>query len=156
MNHQSNLAAKVAARNNVHARLRGNAQGLFAAIRPFVGKKIKTTNGDFTQAFRNAVNSFVSGADFWLSSTYSLARVFKVSENGPRSSFYAEATLYIGEIDGQTLANVAYAEKFDGEAFRIDYNVEAVLKAREEVRAAREALNVAERGLAHFGEHDNG
>lgn len=157
MNHSSNLSAKVAARNSVNARMREKAQAFFAAARPFVGKKVKTVNGDFTQAFRDALAPLTGerNGDFWLSSSYSLARVFKACENGPRSSHYAEATLYIGEIDGQTLASVHYAETFNAENYRTDYTPEAIAQAREEVKAARAVLQRAESALAGFGEHDN-
>lgn len=157
MTHQTALAAKVAARNNVNARLRALAQSFFNVCRPFVGKKIKTTSGEFTQAFRAALAPLTGepNGEFWQSSTYSLARTFKVSEQGPRTCHYAEAVLYIGDIDGQTLASVQYADKFNPDAFRVDFTEIEVTEARRQVKAAREALQKAESKLSYFGEHDN-
>ena len=157
MTHATNLQAKVAARNLAHVRLRSDAQALFAICRSFVGTKIRKVNGEWTQAFRDAVAPYLKQGtgDHWLSSNYSLARVFKTCEQGPRSCYYAEATLYIGEIEGQTLVNVKYADTFNAETFRTDFTAEAVTAARAEVRRARSELQVAESALANFGEHDN-
>ncbi len=157
MTHTTGLAAKVAARNLAHVRLRSDAQALFAICRSFVGRKIRKVNGELTQAFREALAPYLKEGtgDHWLSSTYSLARVFKTCEQGPRTCYYATATLYIGEMDGQTLKSVEYGDKFDASQFRTDYTAEAVSELRAEVKRIRNELTTKESALSHFGEHDN-
>ncbi len=157
MTHATGLQAKVAARNLVHTRLRADAYALFIICRSFVGQKIRKVNGEWMQAFRDAVAPYLQNGtgDHWLLSNYSLARVFKACEQGPRTCYYAEATLYIGEIDGQTLVNVKYADTFNADTFRIDFTEIEVSEVRRQVKVAREALQKAESKLSYFGEHDN-
>lgn len=154
MSHPTQLAAKVAARNAVHAALIAAAPAYFALGAQFAGKKIRKADGSFTKEFRAALPVGAMG-DYWLSSNYSLARVFKVCVNGPRHAAYAEATLYIGEIEGSTLKNVEYSAQFKPENFRTDYDAATIAGARLDVSAKRRALQEAESAISYFGEHDN-
>lgn len=141
----TNLQAKVAARNAVHSEIRRFAPSFLLALAPFVGK----ADGSFTQAFKDAMPN---AGQYWNSSRYSLSRVFKADAQGERSNYYQDATVYLGEIEGNVLQKL---HDFDPNNFPVNYNADDILAARAEVRAAQEALNRAERKLVHFGEHDN-
>ena len=151
------LAAKVAARNKVHATLLAKAPALFALAKSFNGRKVYKVTGDFTKEFAEAAKA-ITGAlqGYWNRGLYSLSFSFKVCEQGPRSCTYAEATLYIADISGAILEMGEYETHFKPESFRIDYTEDEVRKARHEVKAAREAVREIERRFDYFGEHDNG
>lgn len=153
ISHPTMLAAKVAARNKVHATLRAAADAYFALARKFDGKKIRKATGEFTKEFKAALPSCAMG-DYWNRSDYWLSFVFKVCEQGPRSCTYAEASLYIGDMEGQTLKAGDYAARFNPDNYRTDYTEAEVHGARAAVKAAESALRAAQSRLSYFGEHD--
>lgn len=147
---KSNLQAKVDARNLVNQAVKDNAQMFFDACAPFVGQQIVKADGYFTKKFLAAMPNV---GFCWGQGRYSLSRTFKACEAGERSSFYAEAMLYIGDLDGGVLKNLN--PNFKPEFYPSNYDAAEVEKARLEVRDAEEALRKAQSKIHLFGTHDN-
>lgn len=145
------LSAKVRAQNKVNQIAAQHAPAFLAALAPFVGQKIYKADGEFTAKVKAALPKGTDG--YFNSSNYSLSRVFRLSEPviGQSGSEYMQATVYFGKVDNGILVELW---PFKAEDFRTDYNVEEIVQAREELRAAQAAVSRAQGKLQVFGEFD--
>lgn len=157
--HKTALEAKVAARNRVNALALEMVPTMVEALRPFVGQKMLNQGNVISAKVKLALPAPQSGAQKWFwyqPSPYSFRVNFKADELYSGNfgenicAAYAEQSFTIGEIEGQTLKAVC-----NGHTARTDYAVEEVIKARAEIRSAKEALSAAESKLCGFGEYDN-
>lgn len=148
------LQAKVEARNRVNLEHNRLLAYCATAFGPLVGKKILKVDGDLLEKFKHLspVGNTRELMIYRLSSNYSLAFVVKACVSyGEFDSHcvYEEATVYVAELDGANLGKLIAPQPLP-----VNYTPEAILAAREEVKAAKEALRRAESKLAGFGEYD--
>jgi hypothetical protein len=156
------LENKVEARNRCNAVANLLVPRIFHACAPFMGQKVKTTQGDRTVKF----NSALIAADFlghtcssdgssttqvWASQSYDLTVTVRVTFSADGKAYNAETVIYVGTLDGGTLVRL-YAPPV---SFKADHRAEDIHSARYYVEAARKRLQEAEAALCGFGEHDN-
>ncbi len=149
MNHSSNLAAKVAARNKVNAEIRQSVPILLAAMRPFVGQKIEKVDGSFTRKFKDAMPQV---GYVWYLSIYNVIRTFRADAEGPRHTNYQESQVYLGKTSDGILEELY---DFNDADYRIDFTEAEVYEQRRAVKVARDAMQAWQSKLFYFGEHDN-
>lgn len=155
------LENKVQARNLCNIATNRLTPLIFAACAPFVGQKVKTTQGNRTVKFNDALQA-TGLLDFksedntrlhvWMSHQYDLTvsvRFTLIAEDG--RSYDAEAVIYVGKLDGGTLVKL-YVQS---QGLRTDFNADEILATRTLVKATRAALQEAESNLYTFGEHDS-
>lgn len=150
------LQAKCEARNLVALEHNRLLPILAAAFAPLVGKKLLKVDGDILEKYANlAPKSPASTRELMVyrhRSNYSLAFTVKAcvvyGEFGTGCT-YAEATVYVGNLNGQVLESLIAPQPLPA-----NYTPEKVLAARAEVNAAREALRRAESKLGDFGDFD--
>lgn len=152
------LETKVAARNEVNAIARTFTAKCRLALAPLVGQKILLSSGLNSAKFSKAAVS-VGLPDFCYFSTghgYSVTANFRVAKTSDAGTFYAEATLYLYDINqsGVMVANNAYLNHIDSEHYRTDFSAAKIVEARKTVEAARAVFQSAERALCSFGEND--
>lgn len=151
---KTHLEAKVIATNRANA----EANRLYAlfviALAPFVGKKVINTDGSFPKKVKEAIDAIPTTA-FQLLRRFTRNNILdwtvkECERYGEHFCDYAEATFYVGVLDGQVLRDL----DIEPPNFRTDYNVERILQAREIVQKAREHLSRAQGALEGFGECD--
>ena len=157
-NTNDRLAAKVAATNQCNAEAARLYAVALPSVRALVGQKIIKVDGSLTTKARKAMNadlfrSYNCGFQIYkLGSNYSLAFVVKCSVNNESGSCsYAETAVYLGELDGQTLAKTCE----DRIHARSDWTVAEVLALRQVAADAAEASRNAESALSPFGRYDH-
>lgn len=158
----NNLSAKVQAKNLVNelaAKLAPAAAAMFAQ---FYGKQIQLASSTgFIKKFSKAVEALqlpntrgtISETAWVTSSLYTVMLHVQVEVcvpdgHGHRCSFQGETTVYLGDLKNGIVSRLYTAH----EAGRTDFTVDEVLKAREELNAARAAVRDAESKLCGFGE----
>lgn len=147
-----NLKAKVEARNVVNAEHNRLLPILAAAFKPFVGQKILKVDGSLLAKFENLVPQTGGKifSAFKQNSNYTLSFVLRSCVNDSVGGCaYDQATVYVGNICGGTLESL-----IDPQPLRADYTVEDVLKARQALKEAKQAVDRANSNLAGFGEYD--
>lgn len=154
------LENKITARNKVNALARLLTPSIRTALAPFVGQKIILASGGFASKFAKAVGALAlpssTSAHCYISSGhgYSVTANFRVSVSNEAGTSYGEVTVYLFDLsNGVLVQNDAYLTHTDH--LHTDFTAASILRAREEVKAARSALQAAESALCHFGEHDN-
>lgn len=161
--HPTALAAKIAARNHVHALRNSVAPMLQEVLRPLVGTKVCNVGGelnkrtrDLLRAVETSIDGTVGMASVYVSaSPYNITARFKVCHGHPmrdgRGEYaeYAESVAYLGELSNGVLTKLV-----DGDDARTDYTEAEVLAARQELAAAQKALSAAQSKLNYFGEYD--
>ena len=153
MKHPNALAAKVAAVNSANKYRNEIAEKWFAFFAPLDGQKVLKADGAFLQKIAESFPVLPNSpalSVYQHSSRYSLCWVVKACElYGEHSCIYHESALYIANFDGAILKNMHTFEPA-----RCDYTVAEVQNLRDNLRAARKALNHAESALGPFGEYD--
>lgn len=149
---KTQLQAKIEARNIVNAEHNRLLPLMRAAFAPLVGKKVLKVDGTLLGTLKDVVPACSPAIlnSYKLNSNYSLAFVVRacVSDVGNVCA-YDEATIYVGNLDGQNLASL-----IEPQPLPVGYTEAQVLAARAELREAQEALRKAESKLASFGEYD--
>lgn len=157
--HNTQLEAKVSARNRVHQLALEQLPAMLAACAPFVGKQVQNQTGAINAKLKAVLPESNGHPDFqwWYECTrYSLRVNFKVCESsksrhpGMQFASYAECSATIGDIEGHTLTKLC-----NGQKFQTDYTVSEVQLWRKEAEQARAKAQEAEHKLAHFGQYDN-
>ena len=152
------IETKVAARNEVNTIARAYTAKCRLALAPFIGKKILLSSGGNSAKFTAAAGALNLPISCYISTGhgYSVTANFRVAKTSDAGTFYAEATLYLFDIDraGVMVANPAYDSHVDADHYRTDFDAESIVYARGAVAAARAALQIAERNLCSFGEND--
>lgn len=152
------LETKVAARNKVNAIALAYTAKCRLALAPLVGQQIILASGQNSAKFRKIHDSLVLPDACQISTGrgYSVTANFKVCKTTEAGTFYAEATLYLYDIEnGVMTANDAYLNHIDSDHYRTNFSAKEIVLAREDVTAARKFLQAAEGALYGFGEHDN-
>ncbi len=151
--HGSALEAKVAAVNRANAEAKRLHPLFVEAFRPFLGKKVLTHSGLVAKAkdipdqlVPFIADGYQTPSVYRYSSNYSLCFVVKVCESGRSfrggdnySTHYAEASIYVGELDGYTLAKLTEEYKFPRDDWSAD-----------EVRDLRKLADEAEKQSRHY------
>lgn len=153
------LETKVAARNEVNTIARALTAKWRLALAPLVGQKILLGYGGNSAKFNKVCGAIEKPINCYISTGhgYSVTANFRVAKTTDAGTFYAEATLYLFDIDraGVMVQNDAYLNHVDSEHYRTDFNASEIFHARTTVAAARAVFQDAERALCSFGEHDN-
>lgn len=154
----TNLEIKVAARNLVNTLVNENVATIRAALAHFVGQKVILATGGFSAKFAKAIAVLnlpcTPAAHIWITSSggYTVAAKFRVSVTDG-STFYAEETVYLFDIEHGTLKVCA---GYDArKPLRTDFDAAQIRVARDVVKQKRSELQAAENALCFFGEHDN-
>lgn len=163
MIHPTQLAAKVAARNNAHAYALRLYPVLSDFFRGYVGCKILKADGTLLKKIADAIPAQpepgVSGVQLHVyrsTSSYSLAWTVKACETFParygdcQIASYYEVTVYIGDMRGDVLTKISDPPTW----LRTDYTVEEVEKARLAYAEAKKKADDARSALGDFGEYD--
>lgn len=157
MNHNSKLAARVAAKNRANQLAFDAQKTLLPIFAQFVGQKIVNGDGSFVVKLRNLVKESIATYDggnsqiYLYGSRYSICYVAKTWEQFNGCSYYAETSFYLGELqNGNTLEKLC-----NPLVCHAVLTEEAILQARVEVKKARKILQDAESALCGFGEYDN-
>lgn len=161
---KTQLEAKVAARNAVHALVLEILPKVRAAVAPLVGKKVACKAGGLTVAAQKVLDPLrIEPSEFarhlWFRvSDYSLSVEFRTCEIYPlrgdaSGSAYADSSWTIGDIREGTLTSLY--EGGQASSVRTDYTVAEVEKLREVESAARKTADDTKYALCHFGTRDN-
>lgn len=160
MTHPTQLAAKVAARNNVNRLALEMVPRMVDALKPLVGKVVLNQGAVISAKLYKALPEREHSPQrswYYSGSKYSLTVCFKTCEQYAGRyagdyccACYAEQWATLAEIE-----NHAIKALVNGQTFRTDYTVEEILAARKEVEAAQAALDAAESKLCGFGKFDN-
>lgn len=146
------LKAKVAAVNRANGVALSLQPVLRAIFEPLVGEKILKADGTFLAKVAALMPELPSQHDlmvYRLAGNYSLAWSVKTNEHdSPQTVLYHEATLYVGNLEGQILKSMA-DHRFDG---RVDYTVEEIEAKREAYSKAKRISDEAREALYPFGE----
>ena len=153
------LQGKINARNKANAAVLAAQPAIIAAAAAFIGQKVQNQTGQLSAKFKAALPVLPGGNllhGWYSASRYSLTATFKTCEifSDGNGCTYAEANLYIGELSGDGKLMKVYPPAGQ-DSFHTNYTEAEIRDARLQVRAARQALSVAESKLAGFGEHDN-
>lgn len=150
------IETKVAARNEVNTLARALTAKCRLALNPLVGQKILLSSGGNSAKFSKAAHSIALPSSCYISTGhgYAVTANFRVAKTSEAGTFYAEATLYLFDINqaGVMVQNDAYLNHID--SYRTDYTPNAIMDARAAVAVARKALQNAENDLCYFGEND--
>lgn len=147
------LRAAVAAVNKANAAAHKLYAQLSERFAPLVGQKILKADGSLMAKFEPLVADLPNStalSTYRYRSNYSLVYVVKVCEPlPPHGCTYHESSVYVGELDGQTLKSIA--PPFVG---RYDFTEEEITEKRAALTAAEEAVSAAQSALIPFGAHD--
>lgn len=151
------LAARVRIVNRAHETANQLARVLKERFAPLVGKKIEKAGGQILEKYKGLLPEFPHDHNLMVykhTSNYSLAWTVKTSETVPMvgvgHAYYYEVTFYVGDLQGDTLKNIATHET----NFRTDFTAEEVEKNREAFKVAQKAFEDARSALYPFGEYD--
>lgn len=164
MTFETQLDAKVYARNRVAQKINELAPALIAALTPFVGQKVMKIGG-MVQKVQAIVDSILPangpGAEFHIyryGSDYSLTWTVKLDafykQGNPRFADYTphisvEESFYVGHLQGAILEKM-----YENTPRRTDYTVHEVKAARLALEAAKAAVSKAQSALCPFDEFD--
>ena len=150
------LAAKILAKNRVNAKIKEVAPAIFAALKPFEGKKIVLASGELAASVKKAIEGFCGWkADekiqiYKNSLGYSFSLNFKSSENYSEfSCIYQESTVYFCDITDGVLSRFY---PFEPENFRSDYKIEEITAIQEELEIAQKRLDSVKSKLPAFAQ----
>ena len=155
---EAKLAAKVKAVNRAHAYVPELYGNLVEVFRPYVGQKIIKADGSLLAKINSQLPVLpLMGhalSVYRHRSDYSLAWTIKTCEStGDYGCLYYEATVYVGDLIGGVLSQLADAPLPVN--YRTDYTVEEIAANREAVKVAEQAYNDAKGKLYIFGEYEN-
>ena len=149
------LKARVKARNAAHQYGNKIYAELVEIFCPLLGQKILKADGQLLAKIDKLLPDFPGEPAIHVyrhSSDYTLTWCVKVCEmiEGEDSCVYEEATVYVGDLGGDTLKGI-----FDPPDFRDDYTVEEIQEKRRIFEAKRKAFENARSDLYPFGEYDH-
>jgi hypothetical protein len=157
------LVAAITSQNEVNRLVNVWTPVLRDVMRPFVGKKIFNADGSKTKKVTEALNGILPdvtpGFRYSLYSGGALGYHFYVSTfyaypgETHGSSIQKSAFLYIGEIEfnSNVLKEISSLES----NLKTDWTAEEILNLRNELSAAKDAVNKIQSKLHLFGEYDN-
>lgn len=152
-NHATNLAAAVAARNEVNTQANERFPSIIEALTPFVGATVCKVDGTLFKKVKEALPVFESSTGFGSSCWYSTGHGYSLVLNlktchgvQPNGCVYAETTLYLGDLQNGVLTRL-----YDAPNFKTDFTEDFVIQARLAVRAAEEILSAAKSKIYYFG-----
>lgn len=146
------LIAKVAAVNRANKYATQLFGELTEGFAPLVGQKILKADGTLLAKY---VPLWPLVTDdqilvYRLDSEYSLGWVVKSHEDILGSCVYHSTTIYVGDMSGQTLKNMA-VNPFEG---RFDFTVEEIIEKRAAYASAKKVADSFQTALYPFGEFD--
>ncbi len=154
----SKLSARVKAVNNVNAAACSIFPLIAAALMPFIGKKVLKVDGSLVEKVKNQIAPLLpstpSLSSFRNHLNNSLSWTIKTSETIDGIAMYAEAAIYVGEVEDGILKSIYTDSPFATGNVKTDYTVEDIMAKREACRLAKEAAREAEAALGPFGEYD--
>lgn len=151
------LAAKIIARNRVNAYIKQYAPQIFAALKPFEGKKIVLASGELAAPVKKAIQGFFGNIRVEDNKTiqiypgslsYSFSLVFKTSE--PYKEFsvvYQESFVYFANIRDGILIDFY---SFDAANYRSDYTLDEITAIQAELAAAEAKVDQIKGKLPPF------
>lgn len=150
----SKLAAKVRAVNAANAYGLRLYEELAPIFRPLVGAQILKVDGQLLGKYAKLMPKLPCEPRIHVYrriTDYSLAWTVKTCESYPNGDgcFYHETTIYMGELEGQTLKKLSEPQEL-----KTDYRAEPVEIARAKYRLAEQAYRDAQSALFPFGEYD--
>jgi len=149
------LKPKVEAVNRANKYMNELAVKLVAFFGPLVGKEILKADGSLLAKYAKQLSevvTFPNTVDLLVyrnPSRYTLSWVVKTCQpiEGECGCLYHEVTLYVGDLDGQTLkALLPFTPQ------KTDYSAEKVEALRGEVKKAKDKYENLKRGLFPFEE----
>ncbi len=149
------LAAKIAAKNRVNAAIKEKAPQIFAAIQPFLGKKVVLASGSMSAKFKEVLEPFLGWKEaeklqiYTHSLGYSVALCFKTSENieGRSSCIYQESTVYFADLKDGVLTSFY---PFAPENFKSDYCLDEITATLAELKTAEGKVSQIKSKLPSF------
>lgn len=156
------LARKVAAKNKLNTAVNELMQVASDYFKPYVGKKIVTTTGDFIKKISDSIpnKNHSGGANyeephFYITaSRYSL--ILKVSMSYYRNDDKnlvdsMNDEVYIGEMDSGKLLMM---NDLTSRQRKVDYSVDEIIEARNQLQVANLVKQTLECKLNGFGEYE--
>lgn len=148
------LPFKIEALNEANRRANDLQLQLLAFFLPRVGEKIEKADGSLLAKVEKALAEYVGKLPctpdlhvYRSSSAYTLQWAVKVCKRYGDGCTYAEATVTVGDLRGDTLVKLA-----DRIEHRTDYSVEKVREARQRAAEAKRAYESARDECYPFGE----
>jgi hypothetical protein len=157
------LAAKVAARNQLHQLIRHWVPRLHQVLAPFIGTRVVLAAGSLTAKVRKALPELPNTVDETVSlgaDEYHVYARFKTCSGSPLrgrdgscGAAYAEETVYLAclKCDSGTLEKLLPSHP---ESCRTDHTEAEIIAARLRLKQARAAVQLAENAVRPFGEYD--
>jgi hypothetical protein len=154
------LIAHVEAVNFCHLLAMRLEQVLKVFFTPYVGKKVIKIDGTLMQKIADEVRPCIEPIDemngvqvyFDRMGSYSLRWTVKVCKHieGAGSCLYYEHSVYVGDLEGQTLKNIK-PTKLD---LRTDFTAAEIESKRKVYKQLQETADQAKGQLYPFGEYD--
>jgi hypothetical protein len=153
------LTNKVRAKNLANATRNWHLKSLAKLAQEFAGQKILLAGStNFTAKFSKAIKALElpcgkDGVRAWISTSagYSICFQTSVSVTDGGHTCYQESYVFFGYLSNGVLT----PDHNNAQEWRVDFTVDEILKAREDVNTARAAMQAAESRLQGFGEGDN-
>ena len=147
------LKAKVAAVNKGNAYAKELYALLTATFTPFLGEQIFKKEGGLMAKVQKVMPALPNGRGLMVyryGSDYSLVFVVKTDEVIDGHAYYAETSVYIGELDNGVLTKMTpWSDR------RSDFTVEEILRKRKAYEEAKKIADDAKGELHPFGEYDS-
>ncbi len=152
------LPAAIEATNEANRRAMELKPRLLAFFEPYVGKKVEKADGTLLAKVQAGLKEYIGELPctpsvhiYRTSSSYSMDWTVKVSKSygdgDSGGTTYATATVYVGELRGDTLVKLATPT-----TFRTDYTLESVRAARKKAAELKKVYEDARNECFPFGE----
>lgn len=146
------LRCRVAAVNRGNAYAQELYDRMTTVFTPFVGQQILKKEGGLMAKVEKALGQLPHGGGLMVyryNSQYSLVYVVKTDVCEDGHAYYAETSVYIGELENGKLTKMTpYSER------RSDYTVDEITRLRKVYEEAKKAAEDAKGALHPFGEYD--
>jgi hypothetical protein len=151
------LTARIEARNLANKYGNELFPKLAAVFTPFIGQKVVKADGCLLAKIAKLMPTFPCVPALHVykyGSNYSLMWVVKTcvvepTGGGHGIAHYAETSVYVGKLEGDTLVSL-----YNAPTFITNYTAAGVEAAREAHKVAKQAYEAARAALDPFGEHD--
>ena len=142
----SKIEAQIESVNVARAEYNRLAPLLIAAIRPFLGKKVKKVTGELTEKFKSILPESLLPHSYRSSSNYSLYYMVKSCIGyGEHNCIYHEESIYFGDLTDGILTKEATFEPR-----KCDYTVAEISELRKKADDAEKAFDKAKSALFPF------
>lgn len=146
---KTKIEAQIEAVNVARAEYNRLAPLLIAAIRPFVGKKVKKVTGELTEKFKSILPESNLPHSYHSGSNYSLCFVVKSCIGyGEHFCLYHEESIYFGDLTDGILVKEATFEPR-----KCDYTVAEISELRKKADDAEKAFDKAKSALHPFSRY---